>query len=452
MTPRYKRNQIIALVLVVTLGAIAALMWQCYIPGVKFCAKSEDVPTTAPITLEFWNVFEDTDVYQPLIDQFEASRPNVTIVYRKKLFSSYERDLENAFAPGGGPDIFAIHNTWLPIQKSNIAPIPSLQFTLAQLREDFPDVVQFDFVNEGNIYALPLFVDTLALFYNSAYFENTNLLSPPETWDEFTEYVQILRTTNDIGKIDLAGAAIGTAGNINRSTDILGLLMLQTGARMTNDSRTRATFDDLVFRDGVQFEPGKDALEFYTSFADPVSEFYTWNNNMPNSIDAFSNGDAAMMFSYSYTIPVLRRTNRYLEFAVAPAPHPTDQQEQISYANYWGLTVSQNSPNVELAWEFILFLLEEENAKEYLQKVERPTSLKKLIFWQESVLAGEGNTTLLPFVDQILSARSWYQGDSTQTERAIMKMIDGVVDGTLEIEEALRSVAQEVTTFIQEIQ
>ena len=430
-------------------------MWQCVIPGVKSCGGEEGPAiTTEPeqIALEFWNVFEDTDVYQPLIEKFEASHPGVTIEYRKKLFGSYERDLKNAFAPGGGPDIFTIHNTWLPLQKSNIAPVEDDQFALAQMRRDFPDVVQFDFIDEGSIYALPLFVDTLALFYNSAYFENTGLVGPPETWDEFTEYVQTLRTTNDISKIDLAGAAIGTAGNINRATDILGLLMLQTGARMTNDSRTRATFDDPVFRDGVRFEPGLDALEFYTSFADPVSEFYTWNNNMPNSIDAFTTGDAAMIFSYSYTIPTLARTNRYLEFAVAPAPHPTDQQEQISYANYWGLTVSQNSPHASLAWEFILFLLEEENAKEYLQKVERPTSLKNLIFWQESLLAGEGNVALLPFVGQILSARSWYQGDSSETERAIMKMIDNVVDGIVEPEEALRDAAQQVTTFIQEVQ
>src|SRR6185369_16413812 len=108
--------------------------------------------------------------------------------------------------------------------------------------------------------------------------------------------------------------AIGTAKNINRSTDILALLMLQSGTQMTSQGNTSATFSRPVNNQSV----GESALQYYTDFANPSKQLYTWNDSQHYSIDAFQEGKVAMMFNYSHTTDVLRAKSSRLNFAVAP--------------------------------------------------------------------------------------------------------------------------------------
>src|SRR3989344_5031497 len=109
---------------------------------------------------------------------------------------------------------------------------------------------------------------------------------------------------------------MGTSENINRSTDVLMALMLQSGARMTDINNTSATFARSVNNTPV----GEVALRYYTDFANPNVRTYTWNNAQPYSIDAFVNGQVAMMFNYSHQANVLNQKATRLNYTVAPMP------------------------------------------------------------------------------------------------------------------------------------
>ncbi len=455
----YRRNQIILGSVIIFVVLLVAGIFTCTIPGLKRCVKQVKVEK---VTINIWNVFETNDVYAPVIQVFEAQNPNVTVNYYTKTVDTYQSDLTDAFSHNQGPDIFAIENTWMPLEQKYISPVPSSLLPFDKFTTMFPDVVRFDFsgvppTTPGStvsqqqatpqIYGLPLFVDTLGLFYNKAYFNSANITAPPATWDDFVADVKKITQYNPAGDVDLAGAAMGTAININRSTDILSLLMLQTGAHMTDDTNTRATFNDPVVLGSQTFQPGKQALDFYTSFALPGNPTYTWNDKMPYSVDAFVQGNAAMMFNYSYMIPTIKNKNRYLDFVTAPVSQPTGQNTKIGYANYWGFTVSKDSKNADIAWQFILFMLQEENEKQYVQKVQRPTSLVSLIPWQQQ----NAQPLLKPFVDQVLSARSWYEGDSTQTEQALADSVESVVSGKQDVATALAGAAGKVNDIFQKV-
>ena len=85
-----------------------------------------------------------------------------------------------AFAEGNGPDVFEIGNRSLPKWQSVLAQLPAAyasQFGPLQLQNDFPSVVQSDFMTTSTptstgIYALPLSIDTLAMFYNKDLFDS----------------------------------------------------------------------------------------------------------------------------------------------------------------------------------------------------------------------------------------------------------------------------------------
>ena len=197
--------------------------------------------TTQSATLEFWGVFDDRNAYDKVIRDFQVQNPGIKVLYQQFSYEEYERSLIDALASGTGPDIVMIHNTWLPKHGDKLKALPDKipgqkqpLLTIQDYKTNFVDVAFNDFVFSNQIYALPLYVDTLALFYNKDIFNSAGITRPPQDWEEFNYDVEAITRLDGNGQITQSAAAIGTARNINRSTDLLSALMIQTGVRMTN--------------------------------------------------------------------------------------------------------------------------------------------------------------------------------------------------------------------------
>lgn len=398
----------------------------------------------APVTLEFWGVFEDSGAYAPLIAQFNQAYPHITINYYKKNIATYEQDLLNALAAGRGPDIFSIHNTWLPRYLDKLFPAPEGMLTPADYANVFVDVAGWDFINEGKIYAFPFYIDTLALFYNKDLFNAAGIALPPSTWEEVNAAAESLTEKDLDGNITQSGIALGAAKNVNRCTDILSLLMIQSGAKMVSEERSSAAFADSVFLNNESFYPSSRALAFYTNFANPKKRVYSWNNLQHYSIDAFSEGKAAMMINYSYQIPILRAKAASLKFGVASLPQISAGAANVAnYANYWGQGVSKSSSNQNAAWQFLGWMSQKENMKDFLGRVKKPASRRDLIDWQKA------DPDLGIFAAQTLSAKSWWQVDNAQIEKIFANMIDQALSSPEMIDDIVRQANQEVTVLMQ---
>lgn len=397
----------------------------------------------APLTLEFWSVFDDSSVYQPLIAKYQQLYPNVTINYYKKDITSYEKDLLDALAAGRGPDIFSIQNTWLPKHKDKLAPAPASLITPERFSEVFVDVASQDFIDGNSVYAFPLSVDSLALFYNKDLFNSAGLTGAPKTWVDFNSAVEKLTKRDAKNNILQAGAALGTAKNINRSTDILMALMLQGGAKMVSDDKIRAAFQESVSSSGGEtFNPGKQALIFYTNFANPALKVYTWNALQHYSIDAFVEGQAATMLSYSYQVPMIRARSPHLNFGVAVLPQISSNSKKVTFANYWGQAVSQRSANQAAAWQFIAWLSSQANSREYLSATKKPTARRDLITEQAA------DAELSVFSQQALYASSWWETDNLAIEGIFADMIESVVAGRSAMDDALQRASAQVTVLM----
>ncbi|NQV00784.1 MAG: extracellular solute-binding protein [Parcubacteria group bacterium] len=395
------------------------------------------------VELEFWGVFDDADVYESFINDFNKEYPRIEIEYHKKISSTYEKDLLEAMASGRGPDIFMLHNTWLPRYEDKIWAAPLELITFKEVQDNFVDVVVNDFIIDNYVCALPLSVDTLALYYNKDIFNTNGIPQPAETWEDFLSDVEKITVKDERGNIIKAGAALGTARNINRSTDILSLLMLQSGAQMVNSEKTKAIFDESVDFDGENFCPGQRAFEFYTDFTNPLKSVYTWNTRMHYSIDAFYEGKTAMMFNYAYHFPTVQTKAPYLNFDVASMPQIKGSIKDINYANYWGLTVSHNCQDSREAWQFIVWLTNKENSQKYLEITKRPTARRDLVFWQKD------DPDMGIFAEQALTAYSWYQVDNSSIETVLADMIESVVLGEATIREAIEKAANQVTSLMK---
>jgi ABC-type glycerol-3-phosphate transport system substrate-binding protein len=122
-----------------------------------------------------------------------------------------------------------------------------------------------------------------------------------------------------------------------------------------------------------------------------------------------------------------------------------DRNEDIHYASYWGFTVAKSSKNVNTAWELIDFMSQSEQVKKYLTKAKMPVARRDFILWQQQ------DSDLKHFANQILSARSWYKGDSLAVDTILTDMLREARSGEKKTQEALEDAAARVTVILQKI-
>jgi len=450
------------------------------LPGFGFkCTPKEVQEYIKPIELNYWRVWDGPDDFTEIIDAYNQLHPFITINYKKLRYSEYEQELLEAWAEDRGPDIFSIHNTWIKKYQSKIAPMPA-QITMAypvvkgkmkkeiipqirttksiglkDIKDKFVDVVYDDVVIKAKdettgdikeqIFGLPLFMDTLAMYYNKDLLNNANITIPPDYWNrEFQQNVKKLTRQNTKGEIIQSGVALGGSNNIERYSDILSVLMMQNGAVMMNQEGTVMFSQVPPAFSGQKYNPGMEALRFYTDFANPAKEVYCWNNDLDNSLDMFTQGKLALMFGYSYHLPQIRAQAAKLNFSVAKLPQIEDNQQIINFANYWVETVSKKSKHVDEAWDFIQFAARAENVKSYLEKTKKPTALRSLVEEQLD------DMDVGVFADQILTAKSWYKGaDAIAAEKIIGDMINDVVAGKEVIENTINIGASRVQQTVK---
>jgi multiple sugar transport system substrate-binding protein len=445
------------------------------------CGCKDSNPRKYNLSLEIWGTLDQSEVLEEIFQNYRKINPNIsTITYKKIARDTYKKELLEGLASGQGPDIFLVNNTWLTSFKDKIVEAPVAAdpkiINEQKFRNNFVDVVATDFLEEGKIYATPLSVDSLGLYYNKDLFNQAGITNPPRNWNEFIEDVRKLTKVNSFGEIVQSGAAIGTAYNINRSTDILNLLMLQNGTKMTDD-RGRSTFETSVSQGEKSVTPGENALNFYTQFANSGSLNYSWNPNMHYSTDAFATGLTAMMFNYSWHLKTVSDKAPKLNFAIAPVPQ-FEGSERVNFANYGAFAVAKNKipksdpygnmPAVSVsneirvaeAWLFLTYLTTKPDgtftatptgsstgqvvsntfdpAKTYLLRSGEPSARRDLIEEQRT------DPKIGVFAVDNLIAKSWRMSQPDAVESIFAEMIDRVNKGQATVFEALQTASRRV--------
>ncbi|GAC1412910.1 MAG: hypothetical protein NVSMB66_3450 [Candidatus Doudnabacteria bacterium] len=394
-----------------------------------------------PFKLVVWGTFEDSESMAPFISAFKAKNPGAEVEYSQKNISSYESDLINALASGTGPDVFAIHNDWLPKYADKLAESPKEYFTPKSYKDSFVDVVSDDFVSKGKIYAAPLSVDSLALYYNKDVLGSAGIATPAKDWEGLKADVKKITDKSGGNYIKRSGVALGTSANINRAVDILYLFMLQNKTVPYTVDKTQPTFDQAVTdNSGNTAFPAASALQFYTSFSNPSSELYTWNDHSNYSLDAFVNGDLGYMFGYSYLRDTIKQKAPNLNYDTAPVPQPKLGQNLVNLASYWGFAVSKQSKSQGGAWAFIASMTTKQSLKDHYAKYPVPSSRKDLI-------SDQIDTDLGVFASSNLTAKSFYKKDSAKVDSAFSDAIDDVTLRGKQADEALSTASQKVSAI-----
>ena len=308
---------------------------------------------------------------------------------------------------------------------------------LKSIKARYVDTVVNDVYFDSKIYGLPLNLDTLLIFYNVDLLTAAQFPEAPKTWNEFKEASQAITKLDKLGRLLQNGAALGTAENIPYSFDIVSALMLQNGTPMMTGGS--ASFQKPISVQGESYSPGLDALRFYTDFANPSKETYSWSADQINAREAFAAGKLGFVFGYWRDLPNLKAMAPKIRIGLANFPQIEGSFQTSYYANYFIETVLKQSTHQTEAWDLIQFITTPAEAKKYLESAKQPTAQR------EFVTAQLADDDLGIPAAQVLTAKTWYRGyDFTSTQSVFQDMIKQVLVGT-PIDQALSAAAERVT-------
>ncbi len=392
-------------------------------------------------TLEFWGVFDSSDDIQPLLDDF-TKKTGVKVHYRNFTdLDDYRDTLLIKLAAGEGPDVFAIHNTWVPKYKDFLQALPAdFGYPLANVSKDFVSAVGDtllvkDAAGLDQLLGLPMYVDSLAIFYNKTYFRNvlSKAYSAPElTWQGVRgDSIGLTQLQSDSPTgFRLAGIALGRADNISRGVDIFYTMYHQLGGGNL-----------LAGAGSVSSQAVSGALDFLTSFSrNPRNQEYSWNtritSDLPDQeVSAFARGRVAMILGFSYYYDRIKDlldsgdgSISLDDIGIAPLPqigNPLAGSGKVAVADFFALAVAKSSNAPTDSWRLIMDLTSRAAEEKYFEATKRPTSRRDLIDSEKTdPVAGV-------FVEQAVYADTLQLAADALFDAAVADVLDRISDGKL---------------------
>lgn len=425
-----KKLSMFQIILLVVFGALA-------IAGILVFALAIGGGETNTVgAIKIWGTL-DQGAFSTVIRQASENSGQLTgVTYEQKDPTTYETDLTNALANGVGPDLFLMRQDFALKDSGKVFLIPFSALSQAQFENTFIEGAR-PFLAQNGVIGVPILADPLILYWNKDMLASAGFAQPPKYWDELFDMAQKISKRDDAGSIVKSTIALGEYKNVTNAKDILATLILQAGGDITVYDNGGHLTPALMPRVGGAAQATLSALRFFTEFADPSKNDYSWNRSLPDAQKAFAAGDVALYIGYASEAPLIARLNANLNFAVAPLPQIRAAKNALNTARVYALAASRTSKNPNGAVTAAFLLVSAANGGALSVALGIPSARRDLVNQP-----AQGNDDL--FNKQAILAHSWYDPDPTATAKVFRAMIENTTSGTLQGTEAVQRADQEL--------
>lgn len=404
--------------------------------GVFFLAtvKSENSLTSIdPITV--WG--PDIDAMQSMIEEEKEKDPaleNVTYVGKRPL--TIYRDLVEAVATGKGPDIILLSSDDLLPLRDKLLAYPYESYPLRDFRDTYIDGSEIFALSDG-IYAVPIAVDPLVLFWNRDLFRNAGVADVPRDWDTFVKLVQQLTEKNG-ADIAHAGAAFGEAENVAHATEIMSALLMQTGVSVSKE-------EGGVVKSGLSLGPDSTltpeaAVRFYTDFSNPTKKVYTWNKTFERSFESFATNKVALYAGFASEVPTLAKVNPNLNFDISLWPQKAQGTTKLTYGTFYGLAIVRGTAHSARASEVVFALA---GLSRRWEKILGLPTVRRV-----DLTETPEDPYSAVIVRSAIMARTWLMPARYEAEDIFKRMVNSVVSAGVDPGRALGDASGELTVVL----
>ena len=408
------------------------------------CSSSgDDEDTAAPGgTITVWTHVNKSfnDEYRALADAYVEENPDATINIETFEYDSYIQTLQTTIPAGNEADVLQMFGSWVCSYSSNLSTVPDNVMSMSEAEKDFFGGPLGGYQCDDSLYGLPQEsnVEYGATLVNTEMAEAANASTEGwETYDDFMADAKAMTVTDD-GEITRAGYHFTTNDGIAYS--FLSLILQNGGSYLADDG----TFT-------FQTPEATASMDLMNSFVtegitDPA--LFTDTTNWVG--DCYFSELCAMglvgpwvMPEYEADFPEVTAVTEYVAL-------PTLENSSFAADSGWGLTVSSNSPEQELAWDFASYVAT--NASNALQWNLATGTLPAL----KENAQGEARDELIanasytePWLDILGDAQ--YLGSLPDRDRLFYRIIVpnvlDVMNGQKSVEDALASIEQEANSL-----
>lgn len=415
------------------------------------------VNTNSVGVVQVWGTLEQS-AFNAIIRQVSETTPSLSgVKYTQKDETTYERELTAALASGTGPDIFIIRTDRAMRDAGQVWPIPFTSMPQEQFKASFVEAAD-SFVSQNlGVIAIPMLVDPLVLYWNKDLIQAAGHARPPVYWDEVYKMATYLDNASaEVNKsavtirdqnnaIKKSTIAFGEYRNVRNAKDILATLIMQAGGEITALDNNNYIAPALVTQSGVSGSAGyaaQSALRFFTDFADPTKNYYSWNRSLPDSRDAFAAGDVALYVGYASELPFIKKANPNLNFAVAAMPQIRDTKP-LTFAHVYGYAISKTGRRPTAAAVAASLLANTSMSATFSTVYGIPSARRDVL---SAPATGEAEL----FNRAALIARSWIDPDPIRTGEMFRGMIEQRTSGAVDVSEAVQRADQELAQILRQ--
>ncbi len=364
--------------------------------------KTGTSPTTPTqtVTLTYYGLWENSAVMKPVIDAFEKENPTIKISYQLQSPQDYQDRVKTALESQNSPDLVRLHSTWLPIFAKDLFPAPANSVSSTEISTNFYPIVSKTLVAGTQVYGVPMTMEGLALYVNTAMFQQKSL-QLPKTWEDVLTAAKALKEVDPLtGKVTRAGIALGNTTNVEHWSDIVSLMLLQAGVKLSNPqgSEVLAT------------------LQYYTDF---INKHHVWDDTLPLSSVAFANEKVAMIIAPSYRAAEIKTMNPSLAWQTVSVPQLPDS-DTVNWTSFWFEGVSKNSKHPQEAWKFLSFLASAKAQQLLFDAATTEREFPQPPANKAAASVAQSNATIAPYITSLDTARTFYTAGNTRDSKTAL--------------------------------
>lgn len=342
------------------------------------------------------------------------------VQYRQVDPRTFESELTNAIAEGKSPELILIPHTFLASLRTKLQPLSFETFPERTFRDTYIDGAAIFMLSDG-VYGFPVAVNPLVMYWNRDIFSSSGLAQPPKTWEELVGTVAPLITrVDDRRTISQSAMSFGEYANVLHAKEILSLLFLQAGSTIV-DEQNKAYAVTIGRNTTGGLPPGESVLPFYTQFADPTKQLYSWNRSLPTDRTAFLQGTLAMYFGMGNERTRLDEENPNLNFDMAEVPQGSGATIRRGYGDFYAFAIPRGSKNPAGSYAIATLFSNAQNA----QVLAKGLFMAPVYRAQMNAAAGDLYAGILN--QAALIARGWLDPDPIGSASVFRQMVEEVM-------------------------
>jgi multiple sugar transport system substrate-binding protein len=390
--------------------------------GILFSTYQSSTSSVSNISITMWGTLSSASFTSFYSNYFSANNLKYNISYSQKDEATFDKELIEALAVGKGPDTIILPLDLIIRYTDKIYHIPYTTLPALTFKQNFIQEGELYLTNDG-VLALPFVIDPLVMYWNRDIFNNNSVTKPPATWAEISTLIPKMTKKDNAKNILASTVALGEFRNINNAKDILSALLIQAGTSIITWGKDGLPVNILDQNLGHSVSPARSALAFFTNFSNPSKSDYSWNRSLPNSLEAFTNGDLAMYFGFASEFLKIKNKNPNLNFEVATLPQAVGTSVYGTYGNMLGFAILKKSANPAGAYT-VLSALTGATAYPYWKSIFNLPSTRRDILSQF-----EANATKAVFNKSAIISKGWLDPGQESSGAVFQEMVESYTTG-----------------------